>query len=110
VIDGNQDRWRLITAYEDIKTGEKDGRPIGDWTSGDYSKCTDCKAESRSGKPLPNGYVRLEPFWVTHDGGHDINIKETNCVVLRIDDKNAKIAYWSARKITPTPTPTPIKP
>ena len=94
LLEGNQDRWRLITAYEDIKTGEKDSRPIGDWTSGDHSKCTDCKAESSSGKPLPNGYVRLEPFWVTHYGGHDIDIKETNSVVLRIYDKNAMIAYW----------------
>ena len=103
VLDGNQDRWRLITAYEDVKTGESnDGRPIGDWSADDYSeKCTGCNAESRSDKPLPNGYVRLEPFSVTHAGGHDIDIKDTNCVVLRIDDKNMKIAYWSSRKIKP---------
>jgi Chondroitinase B len=103
VLNGNQDRWRLITAYEDVKTGESnDGRPIGDWSADDYSeKCTGCNAESRSGKPLPNGYVRLEPFSVTHAGGHDIDIKDANCVVLRIDDKNAKIAYWSSRKIKP---------
>jgi hypothetical protein len=105
VLDGNQSRWRLITAYEDVKTDEEDERPIGDWTSDDYSKCTECENESRSDKPLPDGYVRLEPFWVTHDEGHEIETKKTNCVVLRIDDKKMKIAYWSARKIIiPSPT------
>lgn len=105
VLDGNQDRWRLITAYEDIKTdGSNNGRPIGDWAAkkDKYSStCTDCNAESRSGKPLPNAYVRLEPFSVTHAGSHKIDIKDTNCVVLRIDDKDAMIAYWSSRKIKP---------
>ena len=109
MLDGNQDRWRLIATYEDIKTDEEDDRPIGDWTSDEYSKCTDCEKESRSDKPLPNGYVRLEPFWISHKGGHDIDTENTNCVTLRIDDKKAKIAYWSARKITPTATPTSPK-
>jgi hypothetical protein len=105
VLDGNEKRWRLITAYEDVKTGEEDDRPISDWTTGEYSLCTACVAESRSGKPLPNGYVRLEPFSVTHAEGHEIDIEDTNCVTVRIDNKKEKIAYWSLRKITPTDTP-----
>jgi hypothetical protein len=111
-IEGNENRWRLIAVNEDVVEGTKEGRPVGDWTASDFdSKCTDCVAESRNGKALVNGMVRLEPYAVTHrkaDAGnlHDIDLQNTNAVVLRIDgDKNARIAYWSARKITPTDTP-----
>jgi hypothetical protein len=102
-IEGNENRWQLIAANEDRVTGTNQGRPIGNWTaSGFDTTCKECVAESRSGKVLVNGMVRLEPYHVTHQNTslHNIDIVKANSCVLRIDDpKTARIAYWSARKI-----------
>lgn len=104
-IEGNENRWRLIAANEDVKTGTSQGMPIGNWTaSGFNNTCTGCVAESRSDKPLVNGMVRLEPYHVTHKGTnlHNFDIEKANCAVLRVDDKVVRIAYWSNRKISTT--------
>jgi hypothetical protein len=104
VLEGNENRWRLISMNEDVVKGTNQGRPVGDWRASDFdSKCTSCVAESRSDKALVNGMVRLEPYHVTHsgnnNGGHDIPLDKANACVLRIDNKTVRIAYWSARKI-----------
>jgi hypothetical protein len=102
VVAGNENRWRLLARYDDVRTGTSSGMPVGDWTSGSFSSdCTGCLAESRDGKPIVNGLVRLEPYSVTHSGSHDISIQNTNAVVLRIDGKTMRIGHWSLRKIQP---------
>ncbi|MGE0550928.1 MAG: hypothetical protein AB7O24_10850 [Kofleriaceae bacterium] len=101
-VAGNEARWRLLARYDDVKTGESDGMPVGDWTTGSFGSCGNCVAESRDGKPIVNGMLRLEPYSVSHPGAHDIAIEDANAVVLRIDgDTVFRLAYWSARKIEP---------
>jgi hypothetical protein len=101
-VAGNETRWRLLARYDDVKTGETQGVPVGDWTTGSFGSCGDCIADSRDGKPVVNGMVRLEPYSVSHPGGHDITIEDANAAVLRLDgDKLFRLGYWSARKIEP---------
>jgi hypothetical protein len=101
VVAGNEDRWRLLAVYEDVVTGERDGVPVGDWTSGRFSECTGCVPASRNGTDVANGMVRLGPYAVSHPGAHDVSIENANAVVLRLDGPNMRIAHWSLRKIAP---------
>jgi hypothetical protein len=103
-IEGNESRWRMIAVNEDKVLGMKNGRPVGDWSADKFdTTCTNCNSDSRGGKAMVNGLVRIEPYAITHQnsGLHDVkDIQNANAVILRIDgDKLARVAYWSARKI-----------
>lgn len=97
----NEGRWRLLARYDDVVTGSSSGQPTSNWRSG-TSICAPSPVNGN--KTIPNGYVRLVPYAITHGqtSGHGFAVTNAAAGVIRTDGTvRYRLAYWSCREINP---------